>query len=199
MLGRMSAVLRRWSDARPVTVSATTGFVVMSVGDGVSQLVVGNAASASEINLQRNLTSSSYNGLASPAFLRWYRLMDWAMPGTTLMTLVPKTVLSQIVTTGLNNPCFLLWCHHMEALVSNGLSQDWAAVRTRAIEHMRQSLPNLYGSSMLFWLPVTGANYALIPDHLKVLWVSSCSVLWGGFVSHVAHRRQQLEQEAAAR
>ena len=181
---RLAAVLRNASTARPLSTAAVTGFVVMSAGDAAAQLTV---SSASNFDGTRNLVSSSYNGLASPCFYRWYRLMDWLIPGLAVRRLVPKVLLSQLVTTGANNPCYLSWCNSVEACLG-AEPVDWAAVRTKTLEQLQRELPNLYGSSMIFWLPVTGANYALVPDHLKILFVSSCSVLWGGFVSHVAHR-----------
>ena len=187
MFRRLSAALRASQQANPGATGFATGFVVMSAGDAASQCAAGHSQN---IDMQRNLVSASYNGMVSPAFHRWYRLMDWLVPGLTPGRLVPKVLLSQIVTTGLNNPLFLCWCCHLEAWLQHDVQHDmdWAAVRQRTMAQIVREVPNLYGTSMLFWLPVTGANYALIPDHLRILWVSSCSVLWGGFVSHIAHR-----------
>jgi protein Mpv17 len=195
MLGAGAAALHRWSTARPLVSAATTGFVCMSVGDAGSQIFVEGAPS--RVDPQRNLVSAAYNGLASPAFYRWYRVMDRMMPGRTPARLLPKVVLSQLVTTGLNNPCYLAWCHHVQALLGE-LPPDWAAARAATAAQLQRELPHLYGTSMLLWLPVTAANYALVPDHLRVLWVSSCSVLWGGFVSHVAHRQERHAAGAGA-
>mmetsp|Transcript_14735 Transcript_14735/g.38076 ORF Transcript_14735/g.38076 Transcript_14735/m.38076 type:complete len:217 (+) Transcript_14735:35-685(+) len=183
----MVGAMRRASVSRPLSTAAATGFVVMSAGDAVSQTLV--EGSTSPLDVQRNLVSSAWSGLASPAFYKWYRFMDWLIPGATMFRLVPKTLLSQIVTTGLNNPCYLVWCNHVEALLGGNQSPvNWAAVRDQTAKQLIDELPSLYGTSMIFWLPVTGANYALVPDYLKILWVSSASVAWGGFVSHVAHR-----------
>lgn len=176
--------LRRLQVAWPLTNAACTGFVVMSAGDAAAQL----AAGATQIDRSRNLIASSFNGCASPCFFRWYRLMDWIAPGTALRTLVPKVLCSQIFTTGMTNPCFISWCNAFEELSRTGAAADWAAVRARTVEQLRRELPHIYGSSMIFWLPVTSANYAFVPEHLRILWVSSCAVLWGGFVSFVAHR-----------
>ena len=185
----VSVALKRASHSRPLRTAACTGFVVMSAGDAAAQL----CSSDDSLNMKRNLVSATYNGAASPVFYKWYRLMDRVFPGTTIRTLIPKTIVSQLVTTGGNNPCFLTWCNCAEAwadsLSSPAAAVDWTAVLNRTAVQLRRELPNLYGSSMLFWLPVTGANFALVPDHLRILWVSTCSVLWGGFVSFVAHRR----------
>lgn len=182
---RLASLLQRASNARPVGTAALTGTVVMSVGDFASQLLV----SSSAVDVRRNAVSACYNGLASPVFLQWYRLMDWMIPGVGLR-LIPKTLVSQLVTTGANNPLYLAWCNHIRAMLDGGDASavDWAGVRAQTAEQCRRELPNLYGTSMLFWLPVTATNYAVVPTHLKVLWISSCSVLWGGFVSHVANR-----------
>ena len=180
---RAASLLQRASNARPVGTAVLTGTVVMSVGDGASQVAVHGS---SAVDVRRNAVSATYNGMASPVFLQWYRVMDWLIPGVGLR-LIPKTLVSQLVTTGANNPLYFVWCNHIRALLDGG-AVDWEAVRARTLEQCRRELPNLYGKSMLFWLPVTALNYAVVPNHLKVLWISSCSVLWGGFVSHVANR-----------
>ena len=192
--------------------AALTGFSVMSVGDAAAQRFAG--ASSSEVDLQRNIVSAVYNGAASPVFYKWYRIMDWLIPGVAVPRLVVKTVVSQLVTTGANNPCYLLWKNAAEAWVSaidwaavraggggeRSRAQlqppvDWAAVRAQTGAQLYRDLPNLYGSSMLFWLPVTGSTYMFVPDHLRVLWVSLASVLWGGYVSLVAHQPHDVRQK----
>lgn len=190
MILRLAASFRQWSTLRPLTSASAVGFTVMSAGDAAAQKQEG----AKSLDMRRNLCSAAYNGCASPVFYRWYRFMDWLMPASTLRALVPKTILSQIVTTGGNNPAYLVWCNHVEAFATaNGAGVDWAAVRKKTSEQLMRELPNLYGGSLLFWLPVTGANFALVPDHLRILWISSCSVLWGGFVSYVAHREAEAQ------
>ena len=158
----------------------------MSIGDGAAQL----SSDSSRIDMKRNLVSATYNGLMSPCFFRWYRFMDWLVPGVAISQLIPKVVFSQLVTTGANNPLYLTWCNHVEAWAccAPGAAVDWPSVRAETAAQICRELPRIYSFSMLFWLPVTGANYSLVPDHLKILFISSASVLWGGFVSHVAHR-----------
>ena len=58
----------------------------------------------------------------------------------------------------------------------------------RATDQLRAELLNIYGYSLLYWLPVNALNYGLVPDHLRVLYVSCAGCVWGGFVSHVGHR-----------
>ena len=121
---RMNAVFRSASSTRPLGTAACTGFCVMAVGDAVAQ----RSAGGKQFDPQRNFVSAAYNGLASPAFYRWYQLMDRLAPGVAIRTLVPKVLASQLVTTGLNNPCYLLWCNVAEAACGTA---DWAAVRSR--------------------------------------------------------------------
>lgn len=189
---RLADSFRQWSTLRPLTSAFVVGFAVMSAGDAAAQKQEG----AKSLDLRRNVSSAMYYGCVSPVFYRWYRFMDWLMPASTLRALVTKTILSQIVTTGGNNPAYLAWCNHIEAVAAaDGASIDWASLRKKTSEQFMCELPTLYGSSLLFWLPVTGANYAFVPDHLRILWVSSCSVLWGSFVSYVAHREAEAQFE----
>ena len=169
----------------PLTTAAFTGFSVMSLGDAAAQF----ASDEPQFDAQRNVVSAVYSGGMSPVFYTWYRLMDTIFgTAVSVRILIPKTILSQIVTTGVNNPVYLTWCNHMEAWSGAETTVDWAAVRERTAAQITRELPNLYGFSMLFWLPVTSTNFALVPDHLRILFVSSCSVIWGGFVSYVAHK-----------
>ena len=121
---RMNAVFRSASSTRPLGTAACTGFCVMAVGDAVAQ----RSAGGKQFDPQRKIVSAAYNGLASTAFYRWYQLMDRLAPGVAMRTLVPKVLASQLVTTGLNNPCYLLWCNVAEAACGTA---DWAAVRSR--------------------------------------------------------------------
>lgn len=158
---RLGRLLQSASSAAPIRTSFATGASVMCVGDAAAQLTVGRQ----ELDLKRNLASSAYNGMASPVFFQWYRVMDWLIPGIGASRLIPKTLLSQIVTTGGNNPCYLAWCNHLEAWLNATSDEviDWAGIRQRTLEQCRETLPKLYGSSMLFWIPVTACSYAVVP------------------------------------
>lgn len=158
----------------------------MSIGDASAQL-----ATQQSFDHKRNLVSASFNGAMSPLFYKWYRFMDRLIPGISVTRLIPKVLISQLVTTGVNNPLYFSWCYHVEAWLhqSSGNTVDWVHVRAEATEHMRRELPGVYGKSMLYWLPVTSCNY-MLPDHLRILWVSSCACVWGAFVSYVAHRHE---------
>lgn len=190
---RLSAVLKHASDARPLTTASSTGFVVMSIGDGAAQVIT---AESGAFDARRNAVSATYNGCVAPLFYRWYKFMDWFMPGATVRTLVPKVILSQIVTTGANNPAYISWCNLFESV---GTETELSAVMHHTAAQIRREVPLLYGSSLFYWMPVTAANYALVPDHLKILFVSTASVLWGGYVSFVAHRRTGGERDDVMR
>ena len=191
MLSRLGSALKRASAVRPLTTAVATGFGVMAVGDGAAQLLSGSAVDAT-----RNGVAAVWAGGVSPAFYRWYRLMDYAFAGRPLAA---KVAFPQLVTTGLNNPCFIAWCAHAEALAlaarsggggggGGGARVHWPAVRAATAERLRRELPGVYGLSMLFWLPVTAFALGRCPDHLRVLGISIASVWWGGFQPHVAHR-----------
>ncbi len=158
----MARLLQRASSAAPVRTSFSIGASVMCVGDACSQLAV---VRREDFDLKRNFASSAYNGLISPFFFQWYRMMDFLIPGTGARRLIPKTLISQIITTGGNNPCYLAWCNHLEGWMStpSDVAVDWAAIRQRTLEQCRTTLPKVYGSSMLFWIPVTACSYAVVP------------------------------------
>lgn len=187
MLAAVSGLLRRASVARPLTTAASTGFAVMSVGDAAVQM-----ATESRIDSNRILVTSLYNGAVSPLWYKWYRFMDALIPGLAIRRLVPKVIVSQICTTGVNNPAFFAWCEIAEAWINRGDGAvNWGAVRESIVEKLRRELPHVYSSSLCFWMPVNAANYAFVPDHLRILWISTCSLAWSGYVSYVAHRKNE--------
>ena len=44
--------------------------------------------------------------------------------------------------------------------------------------YFREKLIPTFQSSCMFWLPAQALNFLLIPQHLRVVYVGTCSLLW---------------------
>ncbi len=211
---------RAFQKARPRLASVVTGFGVMSVGDlAVQQL------DSRDTDVQRNLVSSTYNGLVSPFLLAWWNHLDRVFPGVAFPQLARKVsaarapsarltaasrapahsssarlapfcspltlcgaqvVVNQVVVSALNSPLYMLWCGHVRAWL--GGRTDWADVRIECADQLRRELPTVLTASFCLWIPINTINFAAVPPHLKIPFISAVSAGWGGYISHVAHR-----------
>lgn len=172
-----------WQRRAPTRVSIATGFSVMSIGDLGMQCTVGGR---SEIDLQQNVVSATHMGLMSPLFLAWWVYLERIWPGRSAFQLARKVVVNQVVITSVNLTSYLGWCTYVEAYLAG--ATNWAAVTAAGLGQARRELPRMIGNSFLLWVPVNTLNFAFVPPHLKVPYSSAVSVLWGGYLSFVAHR-----------
>lgn len=120
---------------------------------------------------------------------------------TPQLTLRPRrsaqVIVNQIVVSNLNLPCYLAWCNHVEAWL-DGRAGDWAAVRAATLEQGARELPRMLANSFAIWLPINTINFVWVPVHLKIPYTSAISVLWGGYMSYVAHRAEHERPRGAA-
>ena len=188
MAMRVVRAYERAQKARPLIVSAVTGFTVMSIGDASVQLCTRNAQlpAVAGVDVQRNMVSSAYNGAVSPLFFQWYRWLDSVWPGVSPRSLVRKVVVNQIAISGLNSPLYLTWCATIEAWLLG--AADWEATLTTTRNHLVREVPSLMLTSICCWMPINVINFGVVPPHLRILYISSCGVAWTAFLSFVAHR-----------
>lgn len=178
--------------ARPYATAAATGLGVMGAGDLGTQLLLEPAVDA-----QRNAVSALYNGAISAPFLAWFLALERRWPGTSARSMLRKVLTNQVVMTSINSPLYMLWCAHAEAWVAG--RADWAAVRAATWEQLARELPGVIGASFACWLPVNAVNFAFVPPHLKVPYMSAAGVCWGGYLSYVAHRGGEADERERAR
>ncbi|KAG8465997.1 hypothetical protein KFE25_005567 [Diacronema lutheri] len=177
----------RWRARLPLATSAATGFAVMAVGDGAVQVGLDGA-----IDAQRVAVSSTYNGLVyAPVMHVWWGKLDAWWPGRTAGAVVRKVLVNQIVITPFNSLCFISWSKLIGAAATGargGERVDWLAVRAQTEAHLRAELPTLLATSCAFWPFAHACNFAFAPISLRIFFMSTCSVGWGGYLSYVSHR-----------
>ncbi|CAE7242854.1 Mpv17-like protein 2 [Symbiodinium microadriaticum] len=184
MYGRFVAFQSRHA----ILASTITGGAVMSLGDTAVQL-----AGSGTWDYQRNGVVSAYNGGMSPFFYYWWKHLDGIWPGTGVAAVVRKTFMNQLMVAPFNSALFLTWSTAMESLIkgdcvgadgSASAQMIWEKVAGKA----KAEVPSLVMSSCCFWLPANAANFMFMPLHLRVVFMSSCSVVWGAYITYVVHR-----------
>mmetsp|Transcript_29658 Transcript_29658/g.44350 ORF Transcript_29658/g.44350 Transcript_29658/m.44350 type:complete len:161 (-) Transcript_29658:137-619(-) len=158
---------------------------VMGIGDASVQ-VWGRG----RFDAQRNAVVSAYNGATAPLFYYWWRLLDRQWPGTSVGAVVRKALTNQLVVGPFNSALFLAWSTSVEAWLarSQGGALDAAALGAAVREKALREVPGLVLSSCFFWLPANATNFMFVPMHFRVLFMSSCAVAWGAYISYVVHR-----------
>ncbi|CAJ1455536.1 unnamed protein product [Effrenium voratum] len=167
----------------PAAASATVGFTVMGLGDASVQAMEGGSA----YDPQRGVVVSAYNGGMSPLFYFWWQYLDKIWAGTSLAAVARKTLCNQVVIAPFNSALFLTWSTALGSWIKSS-EHSTSSVREKVTLKLKTEVPDLVKSSCGFWLPANAANFMFVPKHFRVLFMSSCAVLWGGYISFVAHR-----------
>lgn len=189
MFQRFVAVQAR----RPVATCLVTGASVMSIGDSAVQL-----CGSGTLDLERNVVVSAYNGGTSPFFYFWWQHLDGMWPGKGVAAVARKALVNQATMAPFNSALFLTWSTALESWIKSGRfeSKDgkddpkvlkyniWEKVKNK----VRSEIPDLVLAQCGYWLPANAVNFMFMPQHLRVVFMSTCAVVWGGYISYVVHR-----------
>jgi len=175
--------------AAPSLTSLGTGMIVMGTGDALVQV-----AGSGSVDMGRSAVSSVYSGMTSPGIYHWWRALDATWPGSALRSVCRKVLVNQAVLGPLNCALFLGWSHCAQSCLrgssrsSLSESGDVVEVASEAIQRIRNEVPDLAVKAMGVWIPVHTITFRFVPPHLRILYTSSVSVLWGGYLSYIANR-----------
>merc|ERR1719401_2037957 len=196
----MAALLRGFSMVQksyPSLTSLSTGMLVMGAGDAAVQLATGGT-----LDLRRTAVSSSYSGVSSPGIYHWWRALDATWPGAALRSVCNKVLVNQAVLGPLNCALFLTWSHCLNGVAHqrkemDAQPADVERLVSEACDRIRREVPDLALKAMGVWVPVHMITFRFVPPHLRILYTSSVSVLWGGYLSYVAHGGQHRGDRGA--
>jgi len=186
----MAALLRCFATvqrANPSLASLGTGMVVMGTGDALVQMA-GNGS----LDICRSAVSSVYSGMTSPGIYHWWKALDATWPGSALRSVCRKVLVNQAVLGPLNCALFLGWSHCAQACLrtrSGGslTEPDLISVASEAVGRIQKEVPDLALKAMGVWIPVHTITFRFVPPHFRILYTSSVSVLWGGYLSYIAN------------
>jgi protein Mpv17 len=100
-------------------------------------------------------------------------------------TIMSKVAVNQIMMTPINSALFMTWTAHFEAYAAG--RRDWAQVREELKPKLVEKVPSLVLAANLVWIPVNAFNFAFVPAHLRIPFMSTVSVLWGAYLSFKTH------------
>lgn len=168
MLSALAAASRR----RPLAMSTLTAFGVVATGDALVQ-----AVREPSINPRRSLVPASYSGLLAPIYVVWWRWLDVRFPGTGLSVVLKKAMANQLVTSLPNNVGYMAWCTYW---LEDGSREG---IGTR----LRTELPSIVGAAFSFWMPMNAINFAWVPMHHRILFMSVANCAWAGWLSNAVN------------
>ena len=177
----------RASQAYPSTVQLATGAFVMAVGDASTQLAVEGGQT---LDPNRIGCAAFFNGAISPVLHYWYQFLDRKFPGVSVRALAPKLIANQMVSSPILSPAFVAWSMVSEAWLAGELKdmRGCEEVGLRTYQRVRNDFSTIVSSSLCVWLPANAVNFALVPPHLRIAFMSTVACGWGGFLSFMAHR-----------
>ncbi|CAK9035803.1 unnamed protein product [Durusdinium trenchii] len=173
---------------RPVATCLVTGASVMSIGDSAVQL-----CGSGTLDVERNVVVSAYNAGSAPFFYFWWQTLDGMFPGKGWAAVARKTLVNQATMAPFNSALFLTWSTALEPWIKTirkkgkddpKMSNIWEKVKSK----VQSEIPELVVSQCGYWLPANAVNFMFMPQHLRVVFMSTCAVIWGGYISYVVHR-----------
>ena len=99
--------------------------------------------------------------VVTPSVFYWYRLLNYAVPGTLAVNVAQRVALDQFVFT----PVFLSVFLSTVALVEN---KRWS---------VQNDLPSTLVTNWAVWIPFQAVNFSVVPKKLQVLAQNGLAVL----------------------
>ena len=150
----------------------------------------------------------------TPFFLYLYRVCDrifaaptfWTVSGRVLVTLffsVPVNALFFTYGTCVHHTAewYVLRQDLMEAMHGVGIDEtvakdaisiitqfDWSMMWAKVRLKIESELFDTIKKSATVWVPINAVNFAVVPPHLRPLWMMFFSVFWNCYLSIVQHR-----------
>lgn len=162
--------LARW----PLRAKVMTGLVITGTGDIVAQTIEGRE----KFDTKRLLTFSLYGFFITGGFNHFYfRALDNYFGPQLIASIAIKKVAVDLILQGpIEMAVFLAWTHFgnkREGSFLGKLKQDYLEVVV---------------ASTCFWGPASMGNFRFVPEHLKVLYVCMCNILWYSYGSFICHK-----------
>mmetsp|Transcript_5644 Transcript_5644/g.12371 ORF Transcript_5644/g.12371 Transcript_5644/m.12371 type:complete len:192 (+) Transcript_5644:63-638(+) len=182
------AMWRQLHTVAPRATNLITGALVMAVGDCVVQLTV---EKASAVEPRRTAVCSSFNALISVPLGMWYGMLERRWPGVAALNLTRKVIVNQLLSSSLIPTGFLTWTSMGEAVL-DGRGVNAACLD--AVESLRKNGAASVIQSFMVWGPANTISFLFIPLQLRIAFMSSLGVAWGGYLSYLAHGNARCTQ-----
>lgn len=159
----------------PLQSKIATGLVITGSGDLIAQLLI---EGRQDIDRRRLFNFCVYGCLFTGCFNHFYfRALDrFFGADLTAVTAVKKVAIDLGVLGPIELGLFMAWTHFGTAKESSfyaKLKQDY--------------LEALIAATCL-WGPAQSINFRLVPEHLRVLYVSTVNLIWYSYGSYISHK-----------
>ena len=134
-----------------------------------------------------SLTSSSSQNLLSipPAANAWYSMIFKILPSTSLLSTLQKAALGQIFF----GPTFTI------VFFGAGMIQSGTFTIKEWLLKIRNDLPGVWASGLGYWPLVDFISYKVVPVQWIPLFVNFCSFIWTIYLSLVANKGKEVDEE----
>eukprot|EP00898_Chlorokybus_atmophyticus_P009006 jgi/Chlat1/9106/Chrsp97S08419 len=172
----------------PFKVAATAGVLALT-GDAIGQGMTAykkyqnlspccrkNFNAFAEMDLYRSFRMLSYGFLLyGPLSHFWYRWLDKLLPAPTFTNFVSKVALNQLLL----GPVVLV------------IVFSWNLALVGRAKDIPDKLQHAWWPTLQkgwkFWIPASAINFAVVPLESRVLYMSSCAVVWNTILSLVSN------------
>lgn len=110
----------------------------------------------------------------------WYSALDKALAARTVSNFASKVILNQLCLAPLVICSVFAWNLGLQGKIT-----EWRA------KCKQDFVPTLF-TGWKFWVPAATVNFTMIPLKHQVLYMSTCGVLWTGFLSYSSSRASEL-------
>eukprot|EP00741_Cyanophora_paradoxa_P006094 tig00000983_g5909.t1 len=167
----------------PFRTNAAQAALIGGTGDMIAQWIEGKRDG------RRRLKMFAW-GLcfAGPMSFFFYRWLDGRFPSSVgWPNVLRKVALNATMFTPVINAVFLAFSRSVE-LASDGRLRDIPAeVRLKVAAEW----PGAYRNSFRLWPAAHCINFAFVPAHLRVLYISCVAVGWTAYLSFIGHRHRR--------
>lgn len=170
----------------PMAKAALTSGALSMLGDVCAQLLPQRnriGKSGLELDWVRMARMASF-GLFfyGPYQYKWYGELDRRWPSSRgLTSFLAKVTLNQVALSPVVLAVVFAW--------NLGLTGQSNKIEGK----IRNDLVPTMINGWKFWVPAASVNFAVVPLHHQVLYMSLCSVLWTAYLSHASNTKAVAE------
>ncbi|GMH43696.1 hypothetical protein BSKO_11618 [Bryopsis sp. KO-2023] len=167
----------------PLLTKSITSFVGFGVGDIIAQVACGGGKK--KFDLKRTAHLAIFGGaLAGPIAHYWFCALDQRIMAHNPkhpVAIITKATLDQIIMAPLGNCIFYTAMCTMRGVPGQSMAE------------IEEKLVPTVLSSYKLWPAAHLINFALIPSHMRVLYINIVSIFWAGMLSTISNRKPAQE------
>ncbi|CAK1544967.1 unnamed protein product [Leptosia nina] len=116
----------------------------------------------------------------APTLYYWYKFLDNKFAGASAKAVLTKVASDQFLMTPVLLAAFYSLLGALEG-------------KEDVLEELKQKYWKTFVANQAFWIPGQIINFALVPPHLRVVYVASASFLWINILCFI--KRQKVDNE----